>query len=98
MVCIESQARQACCCVDLLLAQGLHLVCSQIEDLHDECSQSASAPSYLDAAKCNPLCILPLCPPPPSHHAACNLNAASRVSALLRLYACPCLPSGQNSV
>ena len=50
MVRIESQPRQACCCVDLLLAQGFHLVCGQIKDLHGECSQSASAPSYGDAS------------------------------------------------
>ena len=70
MVRIESQPRQACCRVDLLLAQGFHLVCSQIKDLHGKCSKSALAPSYGDTAKRLPLCILPWRLPSFSRHAA----------------------------
>ena len=51
MVRIEGQPRQACGRVDLLLAQGLHLVCSQIKDLHGKGSLYASAPSYMDARR-----------------------------------------------
>ena len=66
MVRIESQPRQACSCVDLLLAQGFHLVCGQIKDLHGEMQPKRISPQLWGHRQTYPTVhstMVPISPP-----------------------------------